>query len=1058
MESRTFDAAYGVALTVTDLNGHVTTMTYDGFGRLKTAQGPSTGTPAYRAETKYTYADPKTLVGKTTTSVAVEKRTDADDSAKSWHKLCRIFDGRGMVVQEYSDTERGQLVVNRHYDGRGLLVSESAPRKGTCLLGNFSERLWRNNRGFKSTNTYDTLRRPVLVTLPDGETTEHRYDGWSRSLVDQNDHLKRWDSDGLGRLTKVTEYTGADPSATLYAETRYEYDVTDELTKVTDAAGNITTISYDELGRKTSMTDPDMGSWSYSYDAVGNLIEQTDAKSQVIEFDYDQLNRLTRKWYPPAWTNSVGFTVYDLMEFRAAVDAERAAAGLSTGGWTNPEINAGSSILPAHLTELREKVQGLWTAASLGAVPQYTAGDSTAATRVVAASDLTDLRGWLYDSNSQNTSYETSAWAGARRTRAFYQYDGTSAGSGKGRRTAMWDAAGSSSWSYDEYGRVTSQTRVVDGRSYASTHAYDALDRVREMTYPDNETLTYSYQPNLLLDGIHSSIGDLDLVSDVAYKDMGLPVGYTLGSSPTTATQSFEYWKLDDASRSPFAAVKRIKLTEGETDLVNREMQYDSVGNVTKIVDGVNSETVDYTYDDLDRILTASVPTGESFVYDTIGNMTTKSGTTLDYGTTAPKHAVKSHGTTRYTYDANGSMTARGTQTIKYDPEQRPIRIQDGSNYYRSAYDGDGVRRKRDDSNGTVHYLGGYERKLAGGSNSSDTVTKYYSASLGALSRPVAFRRGGTLHWIGADHLGGTIRVLNDSFAALDGMRYKPYGEDRDTGSSLNTDRKFTGQTEDEAAGLYWYASRAYDPAIGRFVSPDSVVPDPDNPQSLNRYSYVYNNPLKYTDPSGNSPEWFNKAWEDEFRGVHNRDPEDGDYIYRFVTMADATGLKEQIFGPLSHDYGLPFAVPDGDRFDLGANIRRAAKLGAGRTLGGTLEFISLLSPHAEWDYKKTIGPEFQNFGNFHFGIVVAAFLAAQTPVPSPRRPDTPALVPQENRDIVALSAAGIVHFLWTGGGEGMPFIKEPYGDDPRDQAWIKLGMHFYHSMSISVVRRAAKF
>ncbi len=458
--------------------------------------------------------------------------------------------------------------------------------------------------------------------------------------------------------------------------------------------------TYDDLGRKTTMTDPDMGSWSYSYDAVGNLTKQTDAKSQAIEFDYDKLNRLTRKWYQPAWTNSVGFSVYDLMEFRAAVDAERAAAG-----------------------------------------------DSAAPSRQVAASDLADLRGWLHDSNSNNTSYETSSWAQSRRARAFYVYDGTSAGSGKGRRTAMWDAAGSSSWSYDEYGRVTSQTRVVDGKSYASSHSYDAIDRVRKMTYPDNEALTYSYQTNLRLDRIRSSIGNLDLVSDVVYKDMGLPVSYTLGGSPTTATQSFEYWKLDDSTRSPFAALKRVKLSKGSTDLVNREMRYDAAGNVTKIVDGVNSETVDYTYDDLDRLLTASVPAGESFAYDKIGNLTSKSGTALSYGTTAPKHAVKSHGSTSYTYDANGSMTARGTQTIKYDPEQRPILVQDGVSIHRASYDGDGVRRKRQDSNGTVHYLGGYERKLAADANSSDTITKYYSASLGALSRPVAFRRGGTLHW-----------------------------------------------------------------------------------------------------------------------------------------------------------------------------------------------------------------------------------------------------------------------------------------------------------------------
>ena len=159
-------------------------------------------------------------------------------------------------------------------------------------------------------------------------------------------------------------------------------------------------------------------------------------------------------------------------------------------------------------------------------------------------------------------------------------------------------------------------------------------------------------------------------------------------------------------------------------------------------------------------------------------------------------------GSTSYTYDANGSLTAKGTQTIKYDPEQQPVRIQDGTSIHRAAYDGDGVRRKREDTNGTVHYLGGYERKLAAGSNSSDTVTKYYSASLGTMSRPLAFRRGGTLHWVGSDHLGGTVRVLDSSFAALDGMRYKPYGEDRDTGNALATDRKFTGQTEDEAAGL----------------------------------------------------------------------------------------------------------------------------------------------------------------------------------------------------------------------------------------------------------------
>ncbi len=467
--------------------------------------------------------------------------------------------------------------------------------------------------------------------------------------------------------------------------------------------------------------------------------------------------------------------------------------------------------------------------------------------------------------------------------------DAESAGAGKGRRTGMWDGSGSSPWKYDKYGRGGVDRRTVDGKTYETEYAYDALHRARKMTYPDDEALTYSYEASLLLDGNQSSTDSLNLVSSVSYKDIGLPDSYTLGSSPTTATQSFEYWKIDDTARSPYGAVKRTKLTKDSTDLVNREMQYDAVGNVTKIVDGVNSETIDYTYDDLDRLLTASVPAGDSYTYNTIGNMTSKSGTTLDYGTTSPKHGVKTYGSASYTYDANGSMTAKGDLSIKYDPEHRPVRVQDGSTIYRVAYDGDGVRRKRLDSNGTIHYLGHYERNVGNGSDTTEVVTKYYYATLGAMMRLIAFRRGGTLHWAGTDHLGGTIRVLDSSFAAVDGMRYEPYGEDRDSGDSLNTDRKFTGQTEDESIGLYWYQSRAYDPEIGRFVSPDVVVPEPGNPQALNRYSYVYNNPLKYVDPSGHSAEWDTPKWRKDFEEEHDREPTGLDIAYLYHSMQAAS-------------------------------------------------------------------------------------------------------------------------------------------------------------------------
>ncbi|MFZ5915972.1 MAG: RHS repeat-associated core domain-containing protein [Chloroflexota bacterium] len=85
---------------------------------------------------------------------------------------------------------------------------------------------------------------------------------------------------------------------------------------------------------------------------------------------------------------------------------------------------------------------------------------------------------------------------------------------------------------------------------------------------------------------------------------------------------------------------------------------------------------------------------------------------------------------------------------------------------------------------------------------------------------------------------------------------YYPYGETRYTAGELPTDFHFTGQRNESTIGLYDYHARFYDPALGRFLSADTLVPDPANPQSLNRYSYVYNRPLVFTDSDGHLPWW----------------------------------------------------------------------------------------------------------------------------------------------------------------------------------------------------------
>jgi len=93
-------------------------------------------------------------------------------------------------------------------------------------------------------------------------------------------------------------------------------------------------------------------------------------------------------------------------------------------------------------------------------------------------------------------------------------------------------------------------------------------------------------------------------------------------------------------------------------------------------------------------------------------------------------------------------------------------------------------------------------------------------------------------------------------------MEYFPFGTYRAFGIPTGTydfDANFpdvfytfTGQEEDDELGLYNFKARLYDPVIGRFISADTIVPNPEDPQSLNRYSYCLNNPLRYIDPTGN--------------------------------------------------------------------------------------------------------------------------------------------------------------------------------------------------------------
>jgi RHS repeat-associated protein len=116
--------------------------------------------------------------------------------------------------------------------------------------------------------------------------------------------------------------------------------------------------------------------------------------------------------------------------------------------------------------------------------------------------------------------------------------------------------------------------------------------------------------------------------------------------------------------------------------------------------------------------------------------------------------------------------------------------------------------------------------------------------------RLVAQLEGETLKYIHQDSLSSSSVMSDDEGQLVSSIKYYPFGETKS--GSVDTDKQFTGQRHDDT-GLYYYGARYYDPTIGRFISADLIITDLRYSQCLNRYSYTYDNPLRYTDPTG----WF---------------------------------------------------------------------------------------------------------------------------------------------------------------------------------------------------------
>ncbi len=699
-----------------------------------------------------------------------------------------------------------------------------------------------------TTATYDNLGRITKLIRPGDNgtspTLSMTYTQGTNSFLNTEIKLKINASqtytinrvyDGLGREIAVT--AGGILTETTYVD---PYTTTQSMPGESD---KVTTTTIYPNARQTNVTMPD-GSYTAT---VSNGLDTTfrDARGYITTTTKDVWGRVTS--VAPPTGPGVGYT-YDAMN--------RLKTATRGGVTTSLEYD-----YAGHKLTMTDPDMGYWTYAydALGNLKTQT--DMRNCVLSLGYDILNRLKTKISSGNC-DAPVSTS-----------YIYDaGTN---GLGRRTSMTSGSIANSWTYDERGRV--ETETVMG--YKTEYTYNSADLLTSMKYPDNEVVTYDYNDRMLLEKVLSNNSTpSNLTDDIAFATMNLAGDYDAAGRLTRrllgngVTQNYTYnpWTVQGG--------RLQNITTGALQDLN--YTYDAAGNVSQITNNIASETNTYGYDPLDRLTswTLTGGTSETYAYDpSSGNLQTKAGITLTYEAAPPvncnnngvysfpiPHAVSSAGGNTYQYDCNGNQTSRviGGQTysLTYNAENQLVTVT-GPNGFTATfvYDGDGRRVKAVENGVTTLFIGAhYEVK-------GSEITKYYFAGMQRIAmRKYTIPQNSTLTYLLGDHLGSTSLAVDSVTGETVETRYKPWGEVRYTtaNKTLPTRYTFTGQfsyVSDEATdlgsagfGLLFYNARWVDPVLGRFAQADSIVPD--GVQGLDRYAYGLNNPVRYNDPSGHWP------------------------------------------------------------------------------------------------------------------------------------------------------------------------------------------------------------
>ncbi|MBF0353039.1 MAG: VCBS repeat-containing protein [SAR324 cluster bacterium] len=640
----------------------------------------------------------------------------------------------------------------------------------------------------------DTLGRPVKAGYADNCETIYSWTATGVETGNSGDYFcrpgqTRYTLAGIGqnRITGVEDKQGN--------KTVYQYDLMDRLIRVVPMGleSQAITLEWDSWGRKRAIHDPAAGTIRWTWNPDGTLASQTDAPGHTITFRYDKLGRIIEKTLP------------------------------------GPKIVT-----------------------------------------------------YEYDLNPD----------------------------GIGRLSRITDDSGSTLWRYDARGSVLSKTVSIKGlvgsQTLRTTRNY--LNRPAQVRLPDKSIVKYLWNTGeklkeIQLDGI--PYGRFAQYDDYAPGDNASPysiqtgVGMATPEATQTTTQGIWLgrvtfssvptrgkrwrtisWQTSGGDNDPF--VTSIADT-GFSYYHNWNVSWDESRHLTDIKWGAQNDDVivRYGYDKPGNVLNIETPYHvRTFEPDTENSQRLTTGLTTTYVTGETRFPFSAR------YDQAGNLLEKTMDGERheyaYDSQNRLIEVKkNGKLVQTNLYNdlGERVRKEVYDQNGgtlTVFYpFPSYEIRQHSLSR-DHAVIRYLHRHGGLKLAAVVNHREGRKMKLPAknppelvfgpevypeartlfyhhDPLGSTIQVTDEDNDQVEGFLYYPHGEMMTNGQEMNNqvNHLFAGHEYDQETGLYYMKARFYDPKTARFLTPDTIIPDPYRPSAYHRYAWVENDFLNATDPTG---------------------------------------------------------------------------------------------------------------------------------------------------------------------------------------------------------------